>query len=224
MRYVGRLGLHVAHANLIILPRIQELHRRYPQIELVISSKDRLVDLLGKGIDRVVRAGQPRDFSMVARRLVLMPEVVCASPDYLDRHGRPRHPEELAGHQAVGFFPSNHDTLPIQLPDRRRDDGVRGGQLDLAQRRGVLQHLRIERLRLDPGATLAGGGASARRQARRSTDGMAQSRLAGLGTLSLSPAIVATVFVEWLSALYAERFGQDQAPRLIRRRQGTSPP
>jgi len=106
-RGILRLDLHGAHANLIILPRIQEFRRRYAQIELIISSGDRLVDLVGEGIDCVVRAGNPRDSSLVARRLALMPEVVCASPDYLKRHGCPAHPAELAGHQAVGFFSSN---------------------------------------------------------------------------------------------------------------------
>ncbi|HWP19025.1 MAG TPA: LysR family transcriptional regulator [Burkholderiaceae bacterium] len=115
-----RLDLHGVHATRIILPRIPEFRRRYPKIDLVISSGDRLVDLVREGIDCVVRAGRPRDSSLVMRRLALMPEVVCASPQYLREFGVPRHPDELVHHQAVGFFSSNHD---VQYPFTFLQDG-----------------------------------------------------------------------------------------------------
>lgn len=111
-----RLDLHGTHATQIVLPRITEFRSRYPQIDLVISSGDRLVDLVREGIDCVVRAGTPKDSSLVARKLAVLPEVICASPDYLARFGIPRYPDELANHQAVGFFASSHDRrYPFEL-------------------------------------------------------------------------------------------------------------
>jgi DNA-binding transcriptional LysR family regulator len=111
-----RLDLHGTHATQIVLPRIAEFRSRYPQIDLAISSGDRLVDLVREGIDCVVRAGTPKDSSLVARKLAVLPEVICASPDYLARFGIPRHPDELANHQAVGFFASSHDRrYPFEL-------------------------------------------------------------------------------------------------------------
>lgn len=104
-----RLDLHGAHATKIILPRIREFRERYPQIDVVISSGDRLVDLVKEGIDCVVRAGRPRDSSLVVRRLADMPEIICASPEYLARHGTPTHPDELAEHQGIGFFSRGSD-------------------------------------------------------------------------------------------------------------------
>lgn len=70
---------HGAHATNIILPRIAEFRARYPRVDLVISSGDRLVDLIKEGIDCVVRAGHPRDSSLVVRRLANMPEIICVS-------------------------------------------------------------------------------------------------------------------------------------------------
>ncbi|WNL45855.1 LysR family transcriptional regulator [Dyella sp. BiH032] len=111
-----RLDLHGAHATHIVLPRINEFRARYPHIELKISSGDRLVDLVREGIDCVIRAGAPKDSTLVARRLAVMPEAICASPDYLARHGTPAHPDDLASHQAVGFFASGRDsTYPFEL-------------------------------------------------------------------------------------------------------------
>lgn len=104
-----RVDLHGVHATQIILPRIADFRSRYPRIDLAVSCGDRLVDLVAEGIDCVVRAGTPRDSSLVVRRLASMPEIVCASPAYLARFGVPRHPRELSAHEAVGFFSSTHD-------------------------------------------------------------------------------------------------------------------
>lgn len=105
-----RLNLHGAHATMIILPRIGEFRERYPQIDIVISSGDRLVDLVKEGIDCVVRAGQPRDSSLVVRKLADMSEIICASPEYLARYGIPTHPRELTKHQGIGFFSRGNDS------------------------------------------------------------------------------------------------------------------
>ena len=73
---------------------------------LVVSSGDRLVDLVREGVDCVIRAGMPRDSSLVARPLARMQQILCASPDYLVRFGTPRQPSDLADHQMVKFFSS----------------------------------------------------------------------------------------------------------------------
>jgi DNA-binding transcriptional LysR family regulator len=106
-RGVLRVDMHGTHATGIVLPRIREFRERYPNIDIVISSEDRLVDLVREGIDCAIRGGAVRDSSLVARRLAIIPEVTCASPDYLARFGTPQHPSELAAHQAVQFFNSS---------------------------------------------------------------------------------------------------------------------
>lgn len=109
-----RVDMHGTHATKIVLPRIDDFRARYPGIDLVVSSGDRLVDLVREGVDCVIRAGNPRDSSLVARRLALMPQVVCASPEYLAYFGTPRHPDELSAHQVVKFF-SSSGTLDYAL-------------------------------------------------------------------------------------------------------------
>ena len=101
-----RVDLHGTHATQVVLPRINDFHARYPDIALVVSSGDRLVDLVREGVDCVIRAGTPRDSSLVARPLARMQQILCASPDYLARAGTPRHPSDLAEHQMVKFFSS----------------------------------------------------------------------------------------------------------------------
>jgi DNA-binding transcriptional LysR family regulator len=102
-----RVDMASTQATRIVLPRIDEFRSRYPGIDLVISSGDRLVDLVREGVDCVIRAGVPRDSTLVARSLAKMPQVICASPEYLAFFGTPQEPGELAHHQAVKFFSSS---------------------------------------------------------------------------------------------------------------------
>jgi len=113
---VLRVVLQGTHATRIVLPNIDEFHARYPNIELVISSGDRLVDLVREGVDCVVRGGVSRDSTLVARRLADVPQVICASPDYVARHGLPTHPGELAAHRVVRFVANSGLTdYPVEL-------------------------------------------------------------------------------------------------------------
>lgn len=99
-----RIDIHGSPATAIVLPRINEFHARYPGIEIAIGCGDRLVDLVREGVDCVVRAGSPKDSSLVTRRLALIPQVTVASPAYLAAHGTPQRLEDLDAHQGVNFF------------------------------------------------------------------------------------------------------------------------
>lgn len=111
-----RVDMHSTHATKIVLPRIDDFRARYPGIDLAVSGGDRLVDLVREGIDCVIRAGNPRDSSLVARRLAVMPQVICASPEYLAAFGAPRHPDELAAHRVVKFFAASAAVdYPLEL-------------------------------------------------------------------------------------------------------------
>ncbi len=205
-----RLDLHGSHAAQIILPHIQDFHRRYPQIKLAISCGDRLVDLVSEGIDCVVRAGNPRDSSLVVKRLALMPEVVCASPSYLERHGTPTSPEEITEHQAVGFFASNHDIrYPFSfLVDGQVQDYEPGGWISVNDAElyrtcalngcGLIQ---VSRFRVEE---YLASGQLVEVLADWPSPGLPVSVLYPYHR-QLSPRV--KVFVEWVSALYAERFG-----------------
>jgi DNA-binding transcriptional LysR family regulator len=80
------------------LPRFQA---QYPQVTLEVASPGP-VETVDEGYDLTIftRRDAP-DGEFVARRLARTEVVVCASPDYLDRRGRPAHPRELVSHEAV---------------------------------------------------------------------------------------------------------------------------
>ena len=99
-----RVDLQGTLARHFVLPQIHRFFERYPGIELEIGMGDRLVDLVREGIDCVLRAGEPRESSMVARRVASLRQVTCASKEYLQRHGVPETPDDLRGHRAVNYL------------------------------------------------------------------------------------------------------------------------
>ena len=101
-----RVEMPAAVGRLVVLPALPEFTDRYPQIELEVGLNDRPVDLIREGVDCVIRGGLTMDDSLVARPLVQMDQVTCASPAYLLAHGVPQSLEDLGGHQVVEYFSS----------------------------------------------------------------------------------------------------------------------
>lgn len=75
----------------------------YPQVMVEAEYADRFVDLIGEGFDAAIRIGELADNRLVARKLCDHLRILCASPEYLARHGTPVQPEDLAGHNCLGF-------------------------------------------------------------------------------------------------------------------------
>ncbi len=118
-----RIDAHGALTRAFLLPRLPEFLKSYPQINLHIGQGDRLIDLVREGVDCVIRAGDPHDSSLIMRRLPDIPEITCASPHYIERHGMPASMEELAGHQMIGFVSSRtRRVMPLEF---QTTDGLR---------------------------------------------------------------------------------------------------
>ncbi|AOX16577.1 LysR family transcriptional regulator [Kozakia baliensis] len=110
-------------ARTILLPALPEFLARHPALTVHLGEGERFVDLLREGVDCVVRAGALADSDMVARPLGVMEEVTVASPDYLARHGMPTTPEDLEGHQMIGFV-SSRTGQPLPLEFKRGDEVI----------------------------------------------------------------------------------------------------
>ncbi|MCO6418505.1 LysR family transcriptional regulator [Siccirubricoccus sp. KC 17139] len=86
-----------------LLPLLPGFLARYPEVQVDVALTDRVVDLLEERADVAIRVGPLRESRLVARKLGETRMVVVAAPAYLDRHGTPRRPEELARHNRIGF-------------------------------------------------------------------------------------------------------------------------
>lgn len=111
-----RIDLSGSLCRLVLLPALPRFCETYPQINLDITVSDRHIDLIREGVHCVLRFGGLGDVPHVARRLAQLPQVTCASVDYLQRHGTPRTLEELAHHRAVDYVPApNAKPVPLEF-------------------------------------------------------------------------------------------------------------
>ncbi|MFJ5434784.1 LysR family transcriptional regulator [Pectobacterium sp. CHL-2024] len=103
---VGKVRVDMPHslAREIVVPALGEFYARYPQVTLMLSANDAAINVLREGVDCVLRALQTDDEMLATRHLPSMPQITCASADYLARYGVPRSLDELSGHQMVGYF------------------------------------------------------------------------------------------------------------------------
>jgi DNA-binding transcriptional LysR family regulator len=76
---------------------------RHPRVQLEVMLADRFVDLVEEGMDLAVRIARLESSSLVSRRLSSTELLLCASPKYLKKHGRPRHPSDLARHAVIAY-------------------------------------------------------------------------------------------------------------------------
>ena len=98
-----RLGVPVAFGRLHVAPRMPAFLARYPDVEIDLAMNDAFVDLVGAGLDLVVRVGLLEDPSLIARRIGTTRRVTVASADYLRRRGIPLTPSDLGQHECVVY-------------------------------------------------------------------------------------------------------------------------
>jgi DNA-binding transcriptional LysR family regulator len=101
----GRLVLtaSVAFGQRHMASIVNEFVRRHPNVSVEFFLVNRIVNLIEEGFDAAIRIAQLDDTSLVSIPLTRVRRVVCASPDYLRRHGIPRRPQDLQAHRCVRF-------------------------------------------------------------------------------------------------------------------------
>lgn len=96
-----------------LAPLLAEFQQSHPTLNVRLDTADGLVNIVEEGYDLAIRFGALSDSSLIARQLAPNRRVICASPAYLDRSGRPSSIEDLVNHEAVSFGdpPSTHWTF-----------------------------------------------------------------------------------------------------------------
>ncbi|SBT06613.1 Transcriptional regulator, LysR family [Candidatus Propionivibrio aalborgensis] len=144
-----RFATSSTFAQLHIAPLVPEFLTRNPGIKLDLRLSDTPFDLIEGSFDLALRSAALADSSLKCRKLADDRRILCASPGYLHQRGIPRHPDDLAGHQLIGF----RNASPKELIGRDGQTGLfypgqAGGRLVLDD--GLSQKI----------VTLAGAGIS----------------------------------------------------------------
>ncbi|NHQ93751.1 LysR family transcriptional regulator [Janthinobacterium lividum] len=109
----------------LVAPALPRFTAACPDISLRLTVSDRLVDMVEEGIDVMLRIGEPQDSSLVARSLLKMDYLCCASPAFVARHGLPRTPQELDQFACLHFlYPKSRQVRPWLFQAKEGEAGA----------------------------------------------------------------------------------------------------
>jgi DNA-binding transcriptional LysR family regulator len=97
-----RVAVSPILAQLVIVPSLRRLYKKYPKLQIDIAADDRAVDLARDGIDVAIRAGVALNENLVARKIGEHGRKLYASPQYLREFGTPKRIEDLGKHRLIG--------------------------------------------------------------------------------------------------------------------------
>lgn len=139
-----RVSVPVSFGILHLADAWGAFRRKHPRVTLEVNLSDRIADLAEEGLDVAVRIARLPSSSLVSRTLASTRMVLCASPQYLRRAGRPKHPSELAAHSVIAYsYWSDRDAWEFTGPDGpvqvRTQPCIRSNNGDVC-RAAALQH------------------------------------------------------------------------------------
>ncbi|HEY9191568.1 MAG TPA: LysR family transcriptional regulator [Methyloversatilis sp.] len=120
-----RIGLPLSFGLKRLGPLLLRFAQRYPDVSLDMDYTDRRVNLIEEGIDLSIRITARLEPGDVARRIGSSRLIVVASPDYLARHGTPRHPDELVHHECLGYTAGGSQAWSFVVDGQTRTVAVR---------------------------------------------------------------------------------------------------
>lgn len=155
------IAASVQFGQLHVEPVVLDFLQAYPEISVRLALSDAITDMLDDHIDAAVRVGALADSGLVATGLGETGWVACASPAYLDAHGTPQSPEELAGHACVQFeghasaaassevwrFGSGSSPLAVRITPRLRVNTASAALAAAIAGHGVARLLRYQVVR-----------------------------------------------------------------------------
>ena len=98
-----RINSNIPFGMRYLMPLVPRFLERNPGVTLDVVLSDTVVDLMQERADVAIRVGPLRESSLMARKLGTSRMAVVASPEYLERHGTPKSPDDLARHQGIGW-------------------------------------------------------------------------------------------------------------------------
>lgn len=97
-----RIDLPAAYGRSVVLPVLLDILEAYPELKLTVTFSDSVVDLIEEAIGLSIRFGTLKDSSgLVARRLAVQKQIICAAPSYIEKYGYPKSLEELQQHRCI---------------------------------------------------------------------------------------------------------------------------
>lgn len=104
-----RVSASISFGRLYVAPLLPLLVEEYPELNCELILTDQLVDLVEDNIDLALRLTRAPPDDIVARKMVALRRVVCATLAYLEKHGTPLTPHDLVGHPCFSYLPAERN-------------------------------------------------------------------------------------------------------------------
>jgi DNA-binding transcriptional LysR family regulator len=98
-----RINAPMSFGTMRLGPALADFMTKYPDLQLQLVLSDDLLDPVQDSFDVTLRIAELESSSLIARKIVPVERVVCASPDYLKHHGTPIHPQDLRNHVSLTY-------------------------------------------------------------------------------------------------------------------------
>ena len=122
-----RVSVTVPIGTMFVAPAMPGFVARNPDLIVDLSLTDGITDLVAEKTDVAIRVGNLPDSGLIARKLGQSRRVVCASPAYIARRGRPETPADLEGHDCLTFnFRRARPSWPFRCAGRDIEQPVSG--------------------------------------------------------------------------------------------------
>ena len=114
-RGVIRISVPLSYGLKRLTPLLLDFADKYPEVGLEMNFSDRRMNLIEEGIDLTIRITSRPEPGDVNRRIAKEPMFVVAAPEYLAKHGTPRHPAELIRHVCLGYTAADRHTWQFRI-------------------------------------------------------------------------------------------------------------
>jgi DNA-binding transcriptional LysR family regulator len=98
-----RVNAPMSFGTLHLGPALAEFMEKYPELQIQVTLSDEQLDAVQEGFDVTLRIAELASSSLIARRLLGVDRVFCASPAYIERRGAPAHPKDLKNHDCLTY-------------------------------------------------------------------------------------------------------------------------
>jgi DNA-binding transcriptional LysR family regulator len=109
----------------LITDIVTEFCQLYPKVNIELRLEDHMVDLVAEGVDLAIRTASLADSTLIARLLLQSKWVVSASPDYLEKYGAPKKPQDLINHNCLTYTYMETGSNVWLFKERGREYGLK---------------------------------------------------------------------------------------------------
>ena len=111
-----RINVPITYGKRVVMPVVAQLLLQHPELRADVRLSDQLCDVVKEGLDAAIRVMPLPDSRLASRQVGWQHMLTCASPDYLARKGKPKHPSRLEGHAVVAHrMPTSGRQRPMRF-------------------------------------------------------------------------------------------------------------